>query len=58
MAGLGDRVEGKAKELKGKITGDKAEELEGKAQGATGKMKGKMDQAHKKATETSKTSRY
>ena len=49
MAGLGDRVEGKAKEIKGKLTGDKVEEAEGKAQQAAGKMKGKLEEARKKA---------
>jgi len=57
MAGLGDRVEGKAKELKGKITGDKIEEAEGKAQQAAGKMKGKLEEARKKAAETSSARR-
>lgn len=53
MAGLGDRVEGKAKELKGKLTGDKVEEAEGKAQQAAGKMKGKVEEAREKAAKTS-----
>lgn len=39
MAGLGDKIEGKAKEMKGKVTGDKSTELEGKAQQAKGKVK-------------------
>jgi len=44
MAGLGDKVAGKAKEVKGAATGDKKTEVEGKAQGAKGKLK---DAAHK-----------
>jgi uncharacterized protein YjbJ (UPF0337 family) len=58
MAGIGDRVEGKAKELKGKITGDKTEEAEGKAQQATGKMKGKLEEARKKSAETTRSRDY
>ena len=43
MAGLGDKVEGKAKELKGKLTGDKATEMEGKGQQAAGELKDTVD---------------
>ncbi len=43
MAGLGDKVEGKAKELKGKLTGDKATEMEGKTQQAAGELKDTAD---------------
>lgn len=39
MSGEQDRVAGKAKELEGKITGDKARESEGTAQQAAGKVK-------------------
>lgn len=34
-----DKLEGKFKETKGKLTGDKSEELEGKAQGMMGDVK-------------------
>ena len=34
-----DQVAGKAKEVEGKITGDKTREAEGKAQGVLGKVK-------------------
>jgi uncharacterized protein YjbJ (UPF0337 family) len=34
-----DKIEGKGKEVKGKITGDKKEELEGKAQQGLGDVK-------------------
>jgi uncharacterized protein YjbJ (UPF0337 family) len=44
MAGLGDKVAGKAKEVKGAATGDKQTEAEGKIQGAKGNIK---DAAHK-----------
>ncbi|HLH26852.1 MAG TPA: CsbD family protein [Chloroflexota bacterium] len=44
MAGLEDKVKGKAKEVKGAATGDKKTEMEGKAQGAKGNLK---DTAHK-----------
>lgn len=39
--GIKDKVAGKLKEVEGKITGDKAREVEGKAQQAKGKMKSK-----------------
>lgn len=38
-----DRVEGKTKELKGKVTGDDSEELKGKSQNGLGKMKDKAE---------------
>ncbi|HEY7066242.1 MAG TPA: CsbD family protein [Chloroflexota bacterium] len=44
MAGLKDKAEGKAKEVKGAATGDKKTEMEGKAQGAKGNVK---DAVHK-----------
>lgn len=34
-----DQVAGKAKEVEGKVTGDKTREAEGKAQGVLGKVK-------------------
>ena len=34
-----DKVAGKAKEVEGKLTGDKEREAEGKAQGVLGKVK-------------------
>ena len=37
-----DRVEGKVKEVGGKLTGDESLEREGKAQGAVGKAKDKV----------------
>lgn len=40
-SGLKDKVIGKAKELEGKITGDKTREVEGKVQQAEGKVKAK-----------------
>ena len=43
MAGLGDKVEGKAKEMKGKLTDDEPTEMEGKAQQAAGKVKDTAD---------------
>ncbi len=43
MAGLGDKIEGKAKEWKGKATDDEATELKGKAQQAAGEMKDTAD---------------
>jgi uncharacterized protein YjbJ (UPF0337 family) len=43
MAGLGDKVEGKAKEIKGKLTDDEPTEMEGKAQQAAGKVKDTAD---------------
>jgi uncharacterized protein YjbJ (UPF0337 family) len=38
-----DKLEGKAREIKGKVTGDRAEELKGKAQQAWGEAEGKFD---------------
>ena len=40
-----DRVEGKAKELEGKVTGDESREAEGRTQGKWGKAKEKADDA-------------
>jgi uncharacterized protein YjbJ (UPF0337 family) len=36
---MDDRIEGKAKEAEGKLTGDKGKEAEGEAQGGLGKAK-------------------
>lgn len=38
-----DRVEGKAKEYEGKLTGDESREAEGRAQGKWGEAKDKAD---------------
>ena len=40
-----DRIEGKAKELEGKVTGDESREAEGRAQGKLGETKEKADGA-------------
>jgi len=40
-----DRIEGKAKEVEGKITDDESREAEGKVQGAWGEAKDKADDA-------------
>ncbi len=47
MAGLGDKAAGKAKEVKGAVTGDKKTEAEGKVQGAKGNVKDAADKATK-----------
>jgi len=39
-----DKIAGKAKEVKGKVTWDKATETEGKAQQTRGNVKGKADE--------------
>ena len=39
MSGWRDKLEGKAKEVKGKVTGDRLEEMKGKAQVAWGDAK-------------------
>jgi uncharacterized protein YjbJ (UPF0337 family) len=49
MSGEQDQVAGKAKELEGKITGDKARESEGTAQQAAGKVKGAVGDAADRA---------
>ena len=43
MAGMGDKIAGKAKEVKGAATGDKKTEMKGKAQGAKGDIKDAAD---------------
>lgn len=40
-SGLKDKIIGKAKEVEGKITGDKMREAQGKAQQVKGKVKAK-----------------
>ena len=40
-----DRIEGKAKEVEGKLTDDESREAEGKAQGKWGEVKDKADDA-------------
>ena len=47
MAGMGNKVVGKAKEVKGAVTGDKKTEAEGKVQGAKGNVKRAADKATK-----------
>jgi uncharacterized protein YjbJ (UPF0337 family) len=43
MGELKDKLEGKARELKGKVTDDRGEELKGKAQQVKGAAEGKLD---------------
>ena len=43
-SGLKDNIIGKAKEVEGKLTGDKSREVEGKAQKTKGKVKAKAKQ--------------
>lgn len=40
-SGLKDKIIGKAKEVEGKLTGDKSREVEGKTQKTKGKVKAK-----------------
>jgi uncharacterized protein YjbJ (UPF0337 family) len=40
-----DRIEGKAKEVEGKLTDDESREAEGRAQGKWGELKDKADDA-------------
>jgi uncharacterized protein YjbJ (UPF0337 family) len=40
-----DRIEGKAKEVEGKLTDDESREAEGRAQGQWGELKDKADDA-------------
>ncbi len=44
-----DDVEGKAKEMEGKLTGDKSREWEGKTQDKVGDVKGAADDAGDRA---------
>lgn len=43
--GAYDRLSGKAKEVAGKVTGDKETETEGRLQQAEGRVKGAVDDA-------------
>jgi uncharacterized protein YjbJ (UPF0337 family) len=45
MSGDADRLKGKAKELGGKVIGDRELESEGKTQRAEGKAENKIDEA-------------
>ena len=49
MSGERDQVAGTAKELEGKITGDKAREAEGTAQRAAGEVEGAVGDAADRA---------
>ena len=49
MAGLGDKIAGKAKEIEGKVTGDKGTEAKGKAQGTKGTAEQKVSEVKGKA---------
>ncbi|MBJ7602299.1 MAG: CsbD family protein [Candidatus Dormibacteraeota bacterium] len=40
-----DKIKGKAEEVKGKVTGDKGEELKGKARQGVGNVKGTAKEA-------------
>lgn len=42
-----DKVAGKAREVKGALTGNKVEEVKGKAQGAKGTAEGKLTSTKK-----------
>jgi uncharacterized protein YjbJ (UPF0337 family) len=48
MARVGDKIVGKAEELKGKVTGDRSEEAKGKARQAKGEAKGTAARAKHK----------
>jgi len=48
MAGLKDQIEGKGKELKGRVTGDEATETEGQVQQTKGKITHEADRAKQK----------
>ena len=45
MGEMKDKVQGKAREVKGGVTGDTGEELKGKAQQAKGNVEGAMNDA-------------
>lgn len=48
MDGIKDRAQGKVKELKGKLTGDEATEIEGRAQQEKGEITDKAGRAKRK----------
>ena len=43
MGEMKDKVQGKAREVKGKVTGDKSDQVKGKAQQVKGAIEGKLD---------------
>ena len=49
MGEMRDKVQGKAREVKGGLTGDTGEELKGKAQQAKGNVEGAMNDAGARA---------
>lgn len=49
MDEMKDKVQGKAREIKGSVTGDTGEQLKGKAQQAKGKVEGALNDADAKA---------
>ena len=49
MSATRDKVEGKVKEIGGRVSGDRRTEAEGKGQNLAGKAKGKVVDVKKKA---------
>lgn len=52
MAGEKEKIEGKAKEMKGKVTGDREKEAEGKADQVKGQVKKATDKSEDRADES------
>lgn len=50
MAGVKNRIVGKAREIKGQITNDESEQLAGKVQQKEGKLQSKVTRVKRKVT--------
>ena len=57
-SGLKDKIIGKAKEVEGKLTGDKSREVEGKAQQVKGKVKAKAKKVKEDIEDNQKIDEY
>ena len=57
MGEIKDKVQGKAREVKGAATGDAGTEMKGKAQQAKGNVEGKMNEAGDRAQGTASSAK-
>jgi len=49
MGAIGDKIKGKAKQVEGRVTGDKVRETQGTVQKTKGDLKGKLEGAKLRA---------
>lgn len=49
MGSIGDKIKGKAKEVEGRVTGDKVRETQGTVQKTKGNVEGKLESAKLRA---------